>query len=191
MFAYIEGFTRGLARGSALLGGLVLLAVMLMSVFSISGMALSKLGVYLQGSFGLDSFLLDFAPIPGETELVEGTMAFIIFAFLPLVTFNRGHASVEILTNFLNGGINRLIDLIGDGALLAVSGFVTYRLYLGTLSKMKYGEVSQILAIPLWWSYTAALVAACVFVWVAAFCVIRSTRSLITGKRQKVTGVVH
>ncbi len=181
-----------LAWLSAMIGGAVLLAVMLMTTVSVAGMSASKLGKLLKKSYDtVVEPLLSLGPIPGETEMVEAGMAFIIFAFLPLVTLNRGHAEVAILTGFFNKGVNRLIDLVADALMFAVALFLGYQHLLGTLDKFANGETSWILLYPIWWGYGAALFGAGVWVMVSGFCVLRAGEALVTGRTVAASGAVH
>ncbi len=181
-----------LAWLSALIGGVVLLAAMVMTTVSVAGMSASKLGKLLKKSYDtVVEPLLSLGPIPGETEMVEAGMAFIIFAFLPIVTLNRGHAEVAILANFFGKSINRLIDLLADGLMLSVAVFIGYRHYLGTIDKFNNGETSWILLYPIWWGYGAALLGAAIWVIISAYCVLRSGRALVTGQSVATSGAVH
>ncbi len=181
-----------LAWLSALFGGVVLLAAMVMTTVSVAGMSASKLGKLLKKSYDtVVEPLLSLGPIPGETEMVEAGMAFIIFAFLPIVTLNRGHAEVAILANFFGKGINRLIDLLADGLMLSVAVFIGYRHLYGTIDKFNNGETSWILLYPIWWGYGAALFGAAIWVIISAYCVLRSGRALVTGQSVATSGAVH
>jgi len=192
MIKTLEKPTRWLAQVSALIGGIVLLVVMVMTVISVAGLSLNKLGRFLKKTYEFEiAPLLAIGPIPGETELIEVGMAFIIFAFMPIVTLNRGHAAVEILTNAFSATINRLIDLVADGLLLAVAAYLGYRHYLGTLDKIANGETTWILQFPLWWGYGAALFGAVIFVIVCGFCVLRSVDHLLRGTSRKLSETVH
>ena len=181
-----------LAWTSAFIGGVALMAVMVMTTVSVAGMSLSKLGKVLKK--GYDTVvepLLAVGPIPGETEMVETGMAFIIFAFLPLVTLHKGHAEVAILANFFGNKVNRFIDLVSDTLMLAVAAFLGYRHLMGTIDKFNNGESTWILQFPVWWGYAASMLGASIFVIVAAFCVLRSFDALLTGRTVKVAGAVH
>jgi len=181
-----------LAWFSALIGGLALVAVMVMTTVSVAGMSASKLGKLLKKSYDvLVEPLLALGPIPGETEMAEAGMAFIIFAFLPLVTLHKGHAEVAILTNFFGKGVNRLIDFVSDSAMLAVAAFLGYRHLLGTIDKFNNGETTWILLFPVWWGYGAALFGATIFVVVAAYCALRSLNTLVTEKSERTSGAIH
>jgi len=181
-----------LAWVSALLVGVALVAVMLMTTVSVAGMSASKLGKMLKKSYDtVVEPLLSLGPIPGETEMVEAGMAFIIFAFLPIVTLNKGHAEVAILTGFFGKGINRLIDFVSDSLMFAVAMFLGYRHWLCTVDKFNNGETSWILLFPIWWGYGAALFGAVIFVVISGYCVLRSGQALVTGRSVAASGAVH
>ena len=192
MIKKLEKPMAALAWFSALVGGVALVAVMLMTTVSVAGMSASKLGKLLKKSYDtVVEPLLSLGPIPGETEMVEAGMAFIIFAFLPIVTLNRGHAEVAILTGFFGKGLNRVIDFVADGLMLAVASLLGYQHYLGTVDKFNNGEISWILYYPIWWGYGAALFGAVIFVIISAYCVLRSGRALLTGQSVASSGAVH
>lgn len=164
----IERWIGRLALVMALLGGAVLVILVLVTVISVTGRALIPLGL---------------KPVPGDFELVEAGTAFAVFAFLPWCHFNRGHAEVEIFTMRLSNGINRFIDFVADCLLLAVTGLIGWQHYLGTVSKMQYGETTFILQFPIWWAYMASLAGAVVMFVVAVYCLFRSFRRLAGRER--------
>lgn len=143
-----------LARGLAILGGVVLVVVTVLTVISITGRALIAFG---------------FGPIPGDYELVEAGVGFAVFSFLPWCQLNRGHASVDILTNLFPPRVNRAIDVISEVLMTLVIMLIAWRLYHGMLDKLSYNETTFILQFPLWWAYAASLAAAVVAVIVSVF----------------------
>ncbi len=145
----------------ALLGGFVLVLLVLMTTASIAGRAMSSIGL---------------APIPGDFELVEMGMAFAVFAFLPWCQLQRGHASVEIMSNLFGNRGNAFLDLVSDLLMFLVALLITWQLGLGMLDKKSYFETSFILQWPSWWGYATALAGACVFSLVAFYCLLRSIR---------------
>ncbi len=168
-----------LARSLAILGGIALCAIVVITVISVAGRSLIPLGL---------------SPIPGDFELVEAMTAFAIFAFLPWCHLKRGHVSVDIFTRFIGNRANRLIDAIGDSLMLAIALIMSWRLYAGMLDKKAYGETTFILQFPVWWAYAAGLVGAVGLVIVSAYCFQRSwirffTNSDGTLKTQTGAGV--
>lgn len=155
-----------LARTTALLGGLVLVAIAIMTGLSIAGRAFLWAGLH---------------PVPGDFELVEAGTGFAVAAFMPWTQFKKGHASVAILTNAFGRRANGLIDLVGDVLLFATALLLSWRLGAGLIDKFGYGETTFILRFPLWWAYAAMLSGLIVWVVVGAWCVWASFEALRHG----------
>jgi TRAP-type C4-dicarboxylate transport system permease small subunit len=166
MFHAIGRVIEPLARWCALLGGIVLIGVVIMSCLSIIGRALDGIGL---------------GPIQGDYELVQMGIGFAIFAFLPWCQLRRGHATVDLFQARMGRRMNRTIDLISDIAMFTAATLIMWRLWLGMLDKKSYGETTFILQFPVWIPYAAGLIGAVVFVIVAAYCVWRSGRILAGG----------
>lgn len=158
-------FIQILARLSALTGGLVLAALIVMTSLSIVGRAFAFAGL---------------GPVPGDFELVEAGIAFAVFAFLPWCTLNAGHATVDIFTNGLSEQVNRVLLAFWEIVMAATVAFIAWRLYEGMLGKVKNGETTFLLQFPVWWAYAACLVPACVTVVVALWSAYDRLRAVIT-----------
>lgn len=165
-----------LARGMAVLGGIVLGLLVLLTCLSVAGRVLNTAlhGETAQSLFpGLAERLLDWGvgPILGDFELVEAGMAFTIFAFLPLCQIAGAHASVDIFTARLPGRARRALEAVIEWVFAAVLILIAWQLWLGLLDKMRYNETTYLLQFPIWWAYAASLFAAVVAaltgVWVA------------------------
>ncbi len=158
-------FMTSLARSMAVLGGIVLTAVILMICISVIGRALNTLlhsapVVAVLGDFARTLLDTGVGPILGDFELVEAGVAFAIFAFIPFCQITAGHATVDIFTSGLSVQANRFIQLIVDIVFAAVLILIAVQLYEGMLSKMQYRETTFLLRFPVWWSYAASLFAA-------------------------------
>jgi TRAP-type C4-dicarboxylate transport system permease small subunit len=157
-----KGFMMALSRFMAILGGVVLTLLIVLTCLSILGRSLN--GIF-HGDFmeriapGFARWMLDMGigPINGDFELVEAGVAFAIFAFLPLCQITSGHASVDILTNMMPARVNRFLRMVIEVVFAAVLVLIAWRLYAGTMSKMDYGETSFLLQFPVWWAYGASL----------------------------------
>lgn len=150
----VSKFIHGLARLMAILGGIVLALLTVMTVVSITGRSLI--------SFGL-------GPVPGDFELVEAGAAFAVFAFLPWCQLNRGHATVDLFTNYLPAGANRWIDLVSETLMTIVFIVLAWRLWVGMMDKIRYQETTFILQYPVWWGFASAMVGAVVCVIVSIY----------------------
>jgi TRAP-type C4-dicarboxylate transport system permease small subunit len=148
-----------LAFWTAMAGGAVLIAALVVTVVSIVGRALIFAGL---------------GPIPGDFELVESGTAFAVLAFMPLCQFHRGHVTVDLFLTRAGRRPNALIDVVTNLLMTGAAGVITWRLFVGMLDKRSYGETTFILQFPLWWSYAAALLGAAVFTLVCAYTVARS-----------------
>jgi len=149
MYFYIER----LARLFALLGGLVLSVLIVLTCLSVVGRSLNGLlhtaSVQALGPW-VDALLdLGIGPINGDFELVEAGMAFAIFAFLPLCQLNGAHASVDI---FL-------------------------------LSKRSSGQTTFLLEFPVWWAYAFSLSGAGVAALVSVYVACMHVAECVTGQR--------
>jgi len=157
----------GLARFMAILGGIVLSALILLTCVSILGRSLNGI---LHSDFvmglapGLAHWLIDIGigPVNGDFELVEAGVAFAIFAFIPLCQITGGHASVDIVANTLSRGVNRFLRMVTEVVFALVLILIAWKLADGMLSKKGYGETSFLLQFPVWWAYAASLFGAVV-----------------------------
>lgn len=165
-----------LARAFAILGGLVLTALIVLTCLSIVGRSLNSLlhSDAIQGfAPGLASALLStgIGPINGDFELVEAGMAFAIFAFLPLCQLNGAHASVDIFTAKLPLRVNRSLRMVVEMIFAAVLILIAMKLFDGMESKRNSGQTTFLLQYPVWWGYLisvpGAVVAALVSVHIA------------------------
>ena len=162
MYSYIDR----LSRLFALLGGLVLTALIVLTCLSIVGRLLNGVlhGDWVQSfapEFANRLLALGLGPINGDFELVESGMAFAIFAFLPLCQLKSAHASVDIFTAALPLRLNRLLRALIEITFALVLVLIAWQLFAGTLSKFNSGQTTFLLEFPLWWAYALSLVAAC------------------------------
>ncbi|NGO55215.1 TRAP transporter small permease [Allomesorhizobium camelthorni] len=170
-------FVHRLARYVAIAGGLVLTAIVAITVLSVVGRAFIWAGL---------------SGIAGDYELVEAGVGFAIFAFLPWTHLTRGHAVVSIFTDFLSARANAWIMVVSDALMLAIAAFIAWRHLLGTVDKFNYGETTLLLRMPLWWAYAAGLVGAVALVIAAAYVLARSVRDALSDNPPHPTqGMVH
>lgn len=141
-----------LADGVAVLGGLCLVAAAILT------------GVSITGS-------LTYKPLPGEIELVEMLCGVAVFAFLPYCQLYKGHVGVDLLIAALGHKAINWTQLAGDIIITVLIALLTWRHWIGTLDKLRNGEFTPILFIPIWWGYAAAMVLLLVNVLVCAWTV--------------------
>lgn len=177
----------GIARVMALVGGVILTALILITCISIVGRVANTAlhsDIMMSVAPGLSQWLIDagVGAIRGSYELVEAGMAFCIFAFLPFCHVTMGHASVDIFTNALPVRVNRLLQLLI--ALLFSVALVTIAIQLneGMLRKLSSGQTSLLLEFPVWWAYAASLVGAVLAAVVSVYVVLMRLYELLSGR---------
>lgn len=164
-----------LARATAVLGGLVLCALIVLTTLSIIGRSLNKLfhtGIAQSAFGGLSNWAIDagVGEINGSYELLEAGVAFAIFAFFPVCQLYSGHATVDVFTSALPPRALAALRAFWEVVLAATIVFLTFRLADGMMRYVNNGETTLFLQFPVWWSYAASVVAATVASITAVYC---------------------
>jgi TRAP-type C4-dicarboxylate transport system permease small subunit len=159
----------GLAWALAMLGGVVLLGLTVMTDASIIGRALIPLGL---------------SPIQGDFEMVETGTAFAIFSFLPLCQFSRRHATVDVFTQSFPPVLLRVVAVVVDLAFAVVITVIAWRMGVGLIGKFDNGQTTFILQMPVWWTYAGGMIGGIAWVVVSYFCLIESLAALVTGRER-------
>ena len=134
-----KGFLRRVIEGWALLGGLLLLAIALMTSYSSAA-----------------SWLLG-KPLPGDVELVEMLTAISVFMFLPYCQLMGANVTADIFTARAGPRTVAALELLAALVALGFSLVLLWRMYEGLLDYRKYVETTTILKIPIWAAYPWAL----------------------------------
>ena len=165
----LERFTHGLAKWTAVAGGVALLGMIAIVILSIIGRAFIWAGL---------------KPIMGDYELVSIGMGFAAFCFIPWAHLERGHALVSILTDLFSARVNAWILVATDLMMFVAGTFIAWRLWLGMLDKFRFHETTLLLRLPLGWAYFVCMLGAVVLIPVAAFTVGRSISYALKGQRE-------
>lgn len=163
---------------SALLGGAVLAALILLTCLSISGRAFVFAGL---------------GPVPGDFELVEAGIAFTVFACLPVCQVQAGHATVDLFTNALGRRVNRWLVAFWEGIFAIALCLIAWRLAVGMMTKFGNGETSMFLQFSTWWAYAACLLPATLAALVALWSAFDRLRAAATGQETRaiIAGSQH
>ena len=119
----------------AMLGGVLLMLIALMTVGSVIGRA----------GFG--------KPVPGDIEITQYAIAVAISAFLPYCLFSGGNLIVDFFTAKAKQRTRRMLDAIGALTLAFAMGLFAWRTTVGMFSVKEAGETSMVISVPLWWTY--------------------------------------
>jgi TRAP-type C4-dicarboxylate transport system permease small subunit len=167
----VGSWVETLARALALVGGIILVALVVMSVISIFGRGIGSYSRTLP-------FLRGFGPVPGDFELVEAGTAVAVFAFLPWCQLRRGHVTVDVFLMWTTPRVRAALSLAGNVLMTVAAAFIAWRLGLGLQDKMAFRETTMILGMPVWYGYAAALVGAWAFCLVSLYTVWRSVNEV-------------
>lgn len=139
-FGLVAGTDHGILRRAlhqvvqsfALAGGLVVIALIGMSVVSLVGRKLFSM------------------PIRGDMELVEVGAAVAVAAFLPLCELRGMHIKVDVLTAWLPARARRSLDGLGHLLCALAAWVLAWRTWLQMHDSREYGDVTTLLSFPLW-----------------------------------------
>ncbi|MEL6451668.1 MAG: TRAP transporter small permease subunit [Pseudomonadota bacterium] len=175
-----------LARASAVIGGLVLMILIILTTLSIIGRELSKLGHAMTEGWltALGAFLVGTGvdEIRGTYELTEAGVAFAIFAFFPVCQFYGQHATVDVFTSGLRPRALAWLRAFWEVVSAAVIVFIALRLYEGMLRYLGNGETTLFLQFPVWWAYAASVGAASIASLTAIYCACARLVEAATGR---------
>jgi len=168
-------FVTRAARTMAVLGGIVLTVLVILTCLSVLGRGLNTLGHSdLMASLvpGLAAWLVGtgVGPVTGDYELVEAGIAFAVFSFLPICQLYAAHATVDIFASAMPRGVNRFLVAFWEVMLALVIIVIGWRLYAGFVEKVDNGQTTFLLQFPVWWAYGASFVAATVAGLVGVYC---------------------
>ena len=176
------------SKTMAVVGGLVLVFLIAITCLSVLGRILNGIGHldFVENHLGiLGHALKALGPINGDYELVEASMAFAIFAFLPWCQLNRQHAKVELFSSFFPSFVNALLNLLWEILFALALILVAWRLQVGTTDKMRYQETTLLLQMPVWWAFAVCAIAATIASGVAIYSCWLHSRELFADRAWK------
>jgi TRAP-type C4-dicarboxylate transport system permease small subunit len=124
----------------AVAGGLIMAGLAIMVVVSVVGRAVFS------------------APVYGDFEIVAVGTAIAVFLFLPYCHMKDGNVIVDFFLAPAPHSIKRFCDAAAGILYGTIAGILTWRTVLGAFEVHYYGEVSMILAIPVWWAFPFAII---------------------------------
>ncbi|UWR22127.1 TRAP transporter small permease [Sulfitobacter sp. S190] len=114
----------------------------------------------------------------GSVDLTQFSVMIAVSMAIPYAFATGGHVSVDLLTRSLSPRANRILDVCASLAGVAITGFLCW-LTAGRASEIwAYGDVSQDLALPMIW-FWSALVAGLALS--SVVCTVRALRLTLTG----------
>lgn len=122
------------AKVFALVGGLVLVALTVMSLLSILGRAILA------------------KPLPGDYELIQVGTAVAVSAFLPFCQLRGGHVIVDFFTANARPPLRAALDALGALLVAVAAAVLAWRLAAGAISLRTANDMTTILEFPTWYA---------------------------------------
>lgn len=123
----------------AIVGGLVLLAVVCINVVSVVGSAVFT------------------KPFPGDFELTEVGICVAAFCFLPYCQLTGSNVSADLFTSGASSRWLSIFAFFGSLTALLFSLLLLWRMYAGMLDQKEYGYTTAILQFPHWLAFIPVL----------------------------------
>lgn len=150
-------------EGWALLGGVVLLGIALLTAWSAAtGFVFGK-------------------PLPGDFELTEIMVAVAVFSFLPYCQLTDANVKADLFTARAGPRTVAALGVLAATLALGISLLLAWRTWAGMLDYRQFVETTAILKIPIWTAYVPALVSLLLLVVACVVSLLKSARALMRG----------
>lgn len=153
-----------IARIFAILGGILLCLVGLMTTVSIVG-----------------RFVFS-APVPGDFELVAIGTGLSVFAFLPWCQLMRGNVIVDFFMDKAPTRAKAFCDTVGGLLYLGIGALLTWRMVFGGIDMYKYNESSMTIGFPRWTTFPISILLMGFLVIVVIYTIFRSIAETRAGR---------
>lgn len=137
------------ASAWAIAAGLVLLAIVLVTVANV-------------GAFTLDRMLafagVDVQGLPGYEDFVRLAVSAAALMCIPWCQARRGHVAVDFFVDMLPGPVQRVLDGLWLALMACLGGFLAFWMTLGMLETHADHALSRVLGWPEWPFYLPGIV---------------------------------
>ena len=134
------GLARAVIRYWALLGGLMLVGLVVMTAAS-----------------AVSNLFLD-RPFPGDFEIVKHGVAIAAFAFLPYCQLTYSNITVDIFTERMSDRAKSAMVLFSSLLAAGLAVLLMRQMWLGMLDYLRYPEYMVSVPVALWTAFPPALV---------------------------------
>lgn len=123
---------RVVCRWSAIGGGILFVALVVMSIVSIVGRKIAS------------------APVPGDVELLQLCAAVAASTFFAWCHLNHGDVKVDFFTSGWSQRAVGRLDAVGSLLVGLFGALIAWRTAVGALALKEAGETTAVLALPVW-----------------------------------------
>ncbi len=169
----------------ALLGGIVLLAVVCMNTWTVIG---ANFGIPPDAAeTGMIADLRRWiagiipGPFPGDFEMTEVGICIAAFSFLPYCQLTGANVSADIFTARASPRWIGFFQTLASVVALFFAALLLWRMYAGLLDQKEYGYTTAILQFPHWIAFVPILVSLGLLAMAAVISLCDSLRQLSRG----------
>ncbi len=148
-----------LAVALALIGGLVLLAIVLVTTANAGAFTLDRLARVFGGTV---------SGLPGYEDFVRLAVSAAALMLLPYCQLRRGHVAVDLFVKWLPPRIRRGFDIAIAFAMAGLAAFLAFWMTVGLLETRADGALSRVLGWPEWPFYLPGIASLLLWAVVAA-----------------------
>ncbi len=148
-----------LAVALALIGGLVLMAIVLVTTANAGAFTLDRLARIFGGTV---------SGLPGYEDFVRLAVSAAALMLLPYCQLRRGHVAVDLFAKWLPPRFRRRLDTAIAIAMAALAAFLAFWMTLGLLETRADGALSRVLGWPEWPFYLPGVASLLLWAVVAA-----------------------
>jgi TRAP-type C4-dicarboxylate transport system permease small subunit len=145
----------------AILGGVTLVAMALMSLWSIVGRSFFE------------------SPLLGDYELVQMMSGMAVAMTLPYAQWIGGHVIVDFFTAKAPVKANAFMDLVAALLMALFAAVITWRMAVGLVDLKSTFDASMMLNLPTWWSYVPMTISFALLTATALFTATTNLRKLL------------
>lgn len=153
-------------RWWALLGGVVLCVLALMTVVSVT--LLATIG----------------QQVPGDFEMTEIGIAVAAFMFLPYAQLTGANVTVDIFTSWASPRFVAVMNLVASLLAVGFALLLLWRMNQGMWDMRRYDEVTGIIGFPIWMAFPPMLISLLFLFFAAVITTAEAMRGLFLGTRR-------
>ena len=143
----------------ALLGGVLLFAIVFVTVTNVGGFALDRVARLFGGTvYGL----------PGYEDFVRLAISAAALMLLPYCQLVRGHVAVDLFADMAPRRVQKVLDTFSLAAMGVLALFLAYWMTIGMVETRHDGALSRVLSWPEWPFYLPGIVSLLLWAAVAA-----------------------
>lgn len=133
----------------AILGGIILLAIMVVTTLNAGAFAIDRIARYFGNTF---------AALPGYEDFVRLAVSSAALMFFPYCQYKRGHVVVDLFVTRFSPNLNRALDLFSLFSTTALALFLAYWMMQGMIETYHDNALSRVLGWHEWPFYLPGVI---------------------------------